>query len=409
MKLDLDFVRKEYPSLREDYVFFDNAGGSQTLQRVMNKITEYYMTSDVQLGASYSLSTLARERVNSGTAQIAKTLNTKLAHEAIIGSSSTALIRLFSIVIGQTLKAGDEIIISNADHEANISPWKSLAEKGIVIKIWEFNTTSFRLELEDLKALMTSKTKLVAFCHVSNIFGTIHPVKEITAYIHSQGALSFVDGVAYAPHRLPDVQELNVDFYVYSIYKVFGPHIGVLYGKEEHLLRLPGINHSFIPPDDLPYKFQPGGPNYELTYSLNGIVEYLQAVAQHHGIDPKASVREQLQFAYDLFDAHEELLVQRLLDFLMQKPNVRLIGEKTADKAIRVSTIAFVVNGMHSSEIDAKVAAQNIGIKTGNFYAKGITKALDLDKQGGVVRVSIAHYNTLEELERLIAVFEQIL
>lgn len=187
----------------------------------MNKITEYYMTSDVQLGASYSLSTLARERVNSGTAQIAKTLNTKLAHEAIIGSSSTALIRLFSIVIGQTLKAGDEIIISNADHEANISPWKSLAEKGIVIKIWEFNTTSFRLELEDLKALMTSKTKLVAFCHVSNIFGTIHPVKEITAYIHSQGALSFVDGVAYAPHRLPDVQELNVDFYVYSIYKVF--------------------------------------------------------------------------------------------------------------------------------------------------------------------------------------------
>ena len=211
------------------------------------------------------------------------------------------MIRLFSIVIGQTLEAGDEIIISNADHEANISPWKSLVAKGVVVKVWEFNKQTFQLELDDLKQLMTAKTKLVAFCHVSNIFGTIHPVKEITEYIHSQGALSFVDGVAYAPHRLPDVQELNVDFYVYSIYKVFGPHIGVLYGKEEHLLRLPGINHSFIPHDDLPYKFQPGGPNYELTYALNGIVEYLQAVAQHHGMAADAPVREQMQFAYDLF------------------------------------------------------------------------------------------------------------
>lgn len=408
MKLDLDFIRNEYPSLREDYVFFDNAGGSQTLKRVMDKITEYYMTSNVQMGGTYSLSLQAKERVDSGSVQIAQTLNAKLDHEVIVGSSSTTLIRLFSIVIGKTLEAGDEIIITNADHEANVSPWQSLAEQGIIIKTWEFNTETFQLELEDLKLLMTPKTKLVAYCHASNIFGTIHPAKEFNAYIRSQGALSFIDGVAYAPHRLPDVQDLDADFYVYSIYKVFGPHLSVLYGKEAHLLSLPGINHSFIANDDLPYKFQPGGPNYELTYALNGISEYLQAVAQHHGMDANAPIREQMQFAYDLFDIHEEALAQRLLDFLNQKENVRIIGERTANKDLRVCTIAFVVDGMDSPDIDAKVAPNNIGIKTGDFYAKGITKALNLDQQGGVVRVSMAHYNTFEELDRLIAIFDTI-
>jgi len=408
MKLDLDFVRNEYPSLRTDYVFFDNAGGSQTLKRVMDKITAYYMTCNVQLGGTYSVSTQARECVNSGSAQIAQTLNAQLAHEAVIGSSCTTLIRLFSIVIGKTLKAGDEIIITNADHEANVSPWKSLADQGIIIKTWEFNRETFQLELDDLKKLMSPKTKLVAYCHVSNIFGTIHPAKEFNAYIHSQGALSFIDGVAYAPHRLPDVQDLDADFYVYSIYKVFGPHLAVLYGKEAHLLRLPGINHTFVANDDLPYKFQPGGPNYELTYALNGISEYLQAIAQHHGMDANHSIRDQMQFAYDLFDAHEEALLQHLLDFLTAKENVQIIGERTANKELRVCTLAFVVKGMHSADIDAKVAPNNIGIKTGDFYAKGITKSLNLDQQGGVVRVSMAHYNTFEELDRLIAIFDTI-
>lgn len=408
MTLDINFVRCEFPALRDDYIFFDNAGGSQTLGRVIQKVTEYYTTSNVQLGGTYSLSALARERVNSGTAQMGQLLNAASPEEIVIGSSSTALIRLFSIVIGQTLEAGDEIIITNADHEANISPWESLAAKGVIIKTWAFNPQSFQLELDDLKKLMTNKTKLVAFCHVSNIFGSIHPIKEITHYIHSQGALSFVDGVAYAPHRLPDVQDWNVDFYVCSIYKIFGPHLGVLYGKKEHLLRLPGINHNFIAEDDLPYKFQPGGPNYELTYSLNGIVEYCQAVAQHHGLAATTPVRQQLQFAYDLFDLQEELLAKHLLDFLLQYPQIRIIGEKVADKACRVCTISFVVEGLHSSTIDAHVVAHSIGIKVGNFYAKGITQALDLDQQGGVVRISIAHYNTIEEVNRLIAVLKEI-
>jgi cysteine desulfurase family protein (TIGR01976 family) len=408
MSLDLNFIRKEFPSLRDDYVYFDNAGGSQTLKRVMDKITEYYMTSDVQLGGVYSVSLQARERVNGGAAQIATTLNAALNHEVVIGSSSTDLIRLFAIAIGQTLSPGDEIIITNADHEANVSAWKNLVRHGIVIKVWEFDKDSLRLELKDLDKLMTNKTKLVAFCHTSNIFGTIHPVKEFTKFIHSKGAQVFVDGVAYAPHRLVDVQDLDVDFYVYSLYKVFGPHMAVLYGKEEHLLGLSGMNHGFIKEDDIPYKFQPGGANYELTYSLGGITDYYQAVAQHHGMSADRSVREQMQYAFDLFDIHEEKLAKILLDFLKTKPNVRIIGEQTADKNVRVCTIAFIVEGMNSAAINEKIHPHNIGIKTGDFYAVGITKSLDLDKQGGVVRVSPAHYNTEDEMKQLLVLFDNI-
>ena len=175
------------------------------------------------------------------------------------------------------------------------------------------------------------------------------------------------------------------------------------------MLTLPGINHNFISEDDLPYKFQPGGPNYELTYSLCGIVEYYQAVAQHHGMSAEETVRKQMQYAFDLFDTHEEKLTKRLLDYLTSKPNVRIIGEATSDHNIRVSTVAFVVDEKNSSDIDSKIHPHNIGIKTGNFYARGITKSLDLDRMGGVVRISIAHYNTMEEVNRLISVFETIL
>lgn len=406
---DMQFIRSAFPSLRDDYVFFDNAGGSQTLGLVMDKITDYYMNSNVQLGGVYSISKQARARVDEGNYHIAQTLNAEQTESVIVGSSTTALIRLFSIVIGQTLKEGDEIIITNCDHEANVSPWKDLQKQGIIIKTWTFNPSSYQLEIEDLEPLMTERTKYVAFCHTSNIFGSIHPVKAITEFVHSKGAKVFVDGVAYAPHRLIDVQDLDVDFYVYSLYKVFGPHLAVLYGKKQWLLDLPGINHNFIAPNDLPYKFQPGGQNYELSYSLSGISEYYQSVAVHHGLSETASIREKMQYAFEVFDQQEERLSKRLLDFLQSKPSVTIIGERDYAKEKRVCTIAFVVKGMHSSDINAQIHPHNIGIKTGDFYAKGIVKALQLENQGGVVRVSMAHYNSLDELEKLIKLLDKII
>ncbi len=249
----------------------------------------------------------------------------------------------------------------------------------------------------------------MAFCHVSNIFGSIHPVQELAAALRERHILSFVDGVAYGPHRLPDVQAWDVDFYVCSLYKIFGPHVGVLYGKEEHLRHLPNANHTFVAADDLPYKFQLGGPNYELTYSLTGIVEYLQDIAQQHGLVPETPLREQWQYAYDLFTAHEARLAARLLEFLNQQPHVRIVGERSADPQKRVSTIAFVVDGKDSAAVAAPIAQKNMGIKTGDFYAKEIIERLGLVEQGGVIRVSMVHYNSLQEVDQLIKLLKKVL
>lgn len=409
MNLNIDYIRAAFPALDSDTVFFDNAGGSQILGTVVERIVDYYQQSNVQLGGAYALADIARARINAGTASIGHWLHAAQPQEAVVGASSSALICLFAEAIGTTLKAGDEIIITDADHEANRSPWLRLQAKGIIVKTWQFEADSYRLEWKTLEGLLTNKTKLVAFCHVSNIFGSIHPVQDIATRLRKHQILSFVDGVAYAPHRLPDVQTWGVDFYVSSIYKVYGPHLGVLYGKKEHLLRLPNPNHTFIAPDDLPYKFQLGGPNYELTYSLTGIVDYLQQVAQEHGLVSETPLREQWQYAYDLFSAHETQLTQYLLDFLLQHPHVTIIGETTADPKKRVAIVSFVVNNKDSAAIVAPLSKQHIGLKTGDFYAKTIIKRLGLEAQGGVIRVSMVHYNTLEEVERFIQVLKEVL
>ncbi len=405
--MDLNFIRKQFPSLREDYVFMDNAGGSQTLGSVIEKVKEYYLTSDVQMGGNYTVSLQARERVQAGEKTAAMFMNAPSRETVVMGSSTTMLIRLFSICIGKTLQPGDEIIITNTDHEANRTPWLDLQQQGIIIKIWEFNKESFQLELEDLKPLITNKTKLVSFCHVSNIFGTIHDVKKMTQWIHNKGVKVFVDGVAYAPHRAIDVQDWDVDFYVFSWYKVFAGHCAVLYGKKEHLLSLPGINHQFIPADDIPYKFQPGGANYELTYSITGVLDYFNTVCSHHGV--KASSRENIVKGFEIFDEQEKALTEHLLNFLKTKSNVSIIGEKSSDSTKRVATVAFIHSEKNAADIESKVHPHNIGIKTGDFYAKGITKALGLDDRGGVVRVSLAHYNSFEELNKLIRIFDEVL
>lgn len=409
MNLNIDYVRAAFPALDSDTVFFDNAGGSQVLGTVIGKIVDYYHQCNVQLGGAYALSDVARARVNSGTASIGHWLHAAHPHEAVVGPSSSALIHLFANAIGKTLKAGDEIIITDADHEANRSPWLRLQEQGIVVKTWPFEEASYCLEWKDLEGLLNSKTKLVAFCHVSNIFGNIHPIQEWVSLLKAKGILSFVDGVAYAPHRLPDVQAWGVDFYVSSLYKVYGPHVGVLYAKEEHLLALPSPNHQFIAADDLPYKFQLGGPNYELTYSLTGIVTYLQQVAQKHGLMPETPLREQWQYAYDLFAAHEAQLAQYLLDFLNQQKNIVVIGATNADTQQRVSTISFIIKGQHSAAVAAPIAQHQVGIKTGDFYAKTIIERLGLEEQGGVIRVSMVHYNTKEEVKKLINLLKKVL
>jgi cysteine desulfurase family protein (TIGR01976 family) len=408
MLLNLDKVRQYFPALGREWTFFDNAGGSQTLKKVVDRISEFLLSSDVQLGASYAVSQLAGERLALATRGMATFINANSSKEVVMGPSTTMMLKVLSICLGQTFIPGDEIIVTNCDHEANIGAWVALEKQGIKVKVWQIRPDTLQLHLADLEPLMSNSTKLVTLTHASNVLGTINPIKEIATFVHDRNAMICVDGVAYAPHRLVDVQDLDVDFYTLSCYKVYGPHHALLYGKEEHLLRLPGLNHYFIQQTDIPYKFQLGNVNFELSYGMLGLCDYLSELAQlHYGDQTASDLRNQMVQAFDLISVHEEKISDRLLNYLNSKSNVRVIGQSKADRQYRVPTISFVVDGINSSTIPAKIDQHYIGIRYGDFYAKRLIEYLGLASQGGIVRVSMVHYNTLEEVNSLIEAFEQ--
>jgi len=409
MNIDIKFVREQFPALSREWVFFDNAGGGQILDAVVKRINEYYLTSNVQMGASYGISTLAKERLQDARRTMATLINAEHGEEVVMGSSSTMLLKLLSFSFSKLLEPGDEIIISNSEHASNIGPWLDLERHGVKIKFWNINPQTLRLETADLLQLMTKRTRLVTVTHVSNILGTINPIEKITEVVHEHGALVCVDGVAYAPHRLIDVQALDVDFYVFSLYKVFGPHHAVMYGKRSQLLNLPGINLSFVKEDDIPYKFEPGHANYELSYGAMGIMDYLDEFSEVHGYATSDALRTRLSTAFEIIAHHEEILAERLLEYLNSQPRVNVIGETSSSKDVRVPTISFVVEGMSSAQIPLVTDKHKIGLRYGDFYSRRILQDLDLQKNDGVVRVSMVHYNTVDEVDRLTEVLATIL
>ncbi|MFC2146874.1 cysteine desulfurase-like protein [Acidobacteriota bacterium] len=408
MELNIDFVRKQFPALSGDWVFFDNAGGTQICRQAADRIYDYLLNTNAQLGASYDISQRSTQRVNEGIGAMAEFINAKEKCEVILGSSTSMLLKILSLSLGEVFRPGDEVIVTNSDHEANIGPWRSLEKRGIHIKEWRLNPETLDLHLEDLEALMTEKTRIVALPHISNILGTINPIKEVASFVHERGAMICVDGVAYAPHRLVDIRELDVDFYAFSFYKVYGPHYSLLYGKKSHLENMPGINHFFLE-DDIPLRFQPGNVNYELSYGLLGVKDYFTGLAKvHAGGQVVEGLRNSAALAFEIVAQYEETLSSRLLDFLNSKSNVRIIGKKESDRSLRVPTISFVIDNVKSSSIPPQVDKHYIGIKYGDFYARRLIEDLGLAPQDGVIRVSMVHYNTIEEIDRLIKIFEPL-
>jgi cysteine desulfurase family protein (TIGR01976 family) len=406
---DLPYIRSQFPALSGDWIYFDNAGGTQTARQVGERIQDYLYHTNVQLGGSYEISRLAGERIIEARKTWAEIIHADHHSEVILGPSTTMLLQNLSRSLVELFEPGDEVIVTNFDHEANIGPWKNMEKSGIHVKFWEIDPNTFRPDLDQLKRLLTRKTRLVAFSHVSNILGSINPVKEFAWYIHEMGALVCVDGVAYAPHRLPDVDDLDVDFYVFSLYKVFGPHYSLLYGKQKHLEILPGINHFFIGDEEIPYKLQPGNVNFELSYGLTGITDYFRNIYERHKTKELPDLRYQVSEVYNLLSHHEQILASRFLEFLAGKKNVRIIGDPSADKMLRVPTISFIVEGWKSSEIPMLVDPHKIGIRYGDFYARRLISDLDLIENDGVVRVSMVHYNTLEEVDKLIRVLDELI
>jgi cysteine desulfurase family protein (TIGR01976 family) len=412
MPFDLAFARSQFPALSDDpdaWIYLDNAGGSRVLGSVADRIRDYLLTSSVQIGASYGVSALAAERLYAGQSAVAELVNAARPEEIVFGPSSTVMIQTLTRAIAPKLSPGDEVIVSMIDHEANIGPWLALQASGIIVRHWTLNRETMTLEVDDLERLMTPRTRLVVCTQTSNIFGQLIPVAPITACAHRHGAEICIDGVAFAPHRLVDVREWDVDYYVFSLYKVFGPHHAVLFGKYDRLLELANLSHHFVPMDKIPGKLQPGNPNYELSYGATAIPDYLVALGERSGAAADASRRAKMRAAFDAIADHEALLAERLLGWLRGRPDVRIIGPASSDRAIRVPTISFVVEGLDSDAVVRAIDPLQIGIRFGDFYSRRLIEDLSLAAGKGVVRASFAHYNTLADADRLIAGLDQAL
>ena len=402
--LDIDFVRGNFPGLQNGWTFFDNAGGTQILEGVVARIQDYLINRNVQIGGSYEVSRKSAAALHEGRAAMAQLVNARQAEEIVFASSSTVALQNLARSMG--LGPGDEVIVTLTDHESNIGPWVNLSKLGVEVKWWSIDNGTLELDLTELDSLLSPKTRLVAVTHVSNILGTVNPIRDIADVVHRHGALLCVDSVAYAPHRALDVQSLDVDFLVFSLYKTFGPHFAVLYGKYGELRKLAGLYHYFYGKDRVPEKLEPGNANYELAFGAAGVTEYLIALGRHHGkVDDE---RAALELAWHLITEHEAKLAERLLDFLREHADCTIIGRPNGDVA-RVPTISFKVAGRDAARLAGEIDKHHIAVRHGDFHARRLVEHLGLEKNGGVIRVSMAHYNTLDEVDRLVDAFRQTL
>lgn len=409
MELDLEFVRAFFPALRGPWALFDNAGGSVMTQAAAAGITEYLERFGVQLGASYDLSQQAERRVARGQATVAELLGAT-PEETVLGSSTTVNLATLARALGPRLGPGDEVIVTELDHESNIGPWRALARHGAEIRTWPLDRERATLDPAQLEPLLSPRTRIVAFTHCANVVGEILDVPAIVRRIRANRADTWiiVDGVAYAPHRLVDVKALDVDAYAVSLYKIYGPHLGALYVRRELLEHAQGQNHFFVPEHALPHKLQPGGVAHELAAGLPGIGAYLDGVAEHHRARGQTR-REGWAHAFELFAAHEERLVAPLVELVGAHPRCRLVGPATHDRTIRVPTVAFVVDGVPASAVVPALDERHVAVRWGHFYAKRAIDALGLGRADGIVRVSMVHYNTPAEVQRLVRALDEAL
>ncbi len=405
--LDIDFVRAQFPGLDNGWAFFDNAGGTQILSGVVARMNDFLFNRNVQTGGSYEISVKARESLADGRRAMMQLLNADRPEEVVFAPSATVALQNLARSMASQFAAGDEVIVTISDHESNIGPWVALEGAGVKIRFWECDRSTFELDLAALDDLMTPRTKLVAVTHVSNILGTVNPIADIAALVHEHGARICVDSVAFAPHRAIDVQALEVDYLVLALYKVFGPHYAVMYGRYELLAELDGLYHYFYGKDQVPAKLEPGNASYELAYSSVGIVDYLSELGTRGGAT--GSLRERITAAFGTIQEHEHAIGERLLAYLRQRDDCRIIGRSDGNHPARVPTISFKFRGRNSGDIAKRVDEFHIAVRFGDFHARRLIEHLDLADDGGVVRVSMAHYNTAEEVDALIAALDAIL
>ena len=403
---DVAAIRARFPALRREHegrpvVFLDGPGGTQVPDPVIDAVTGYYRTMNANSGGSFVTSQASDTMANAAHAAVADLLGAAAPDEVKFGYNMTTLTFHVSRAIAATFAAGDEIVVTTLDHEANVSPWRAVAaDRGLAVRTVDIHPEDGTLDLESLDAALGPRTRLVAFGYASNALGTVNPVREIVGRAHAAGALAFVDAVHFAPHGSIDVVGLDADFLVCSVYKWFGPHLGALYGKPAVLDRLPA--YKVRPAHD---RFETGTPSFEAYAGTLAAVEYLRDLGRTYGDvadgADSGDPRGELVAAMRAIGHHERPLAERMLAGLAAIPGVRVWG--IADPlrlAERTPTFAITMAG--TSPSDAASALGRTGIFTwdGDFYARGLIERLGLDEAGGVLRLGLVHYSTAGEVDR---------
>jgi cysteine desulfurase family protein (TIGR01976 family) len=413
--LDIDWVRSQFPALAQTIsahsrqhpaVFLDGPGGTQVPQRVINAISDYLSRNNANTGGAYETSRNTDRMIAEARSAMADFLNCD-ADEIAFGANMTTLTFAMSRALGRELGPGDEIVLTLLDHDANFSPWKALEEKGVIIRTVKFNESDCTLSMQDLASKIGKRTRLVAVGYASNAVGTINDVAEIVRLARQAGALSYIDAVHYAPHGPIDVRALDCDFLVCSTYKFFGPHMGVLYGKREHL-------KNFRPykvrpnTDNIPNCWEWGTLNHECIAGIKACVDYWEELGRRvrRGTTTR---RDAILAAHGAIHNHERKMMDKMIAGLKTITGLKLYGITDPQRFDnRCATFVVRIEGHTPLELATKLGERGFFTWDGNYYAMNLTEQLDVERLGGFLRIGLVHYNTTEEVERLLAALREI-
>jgi cysteine desulfurase family protein (TIGR01976 family) len=411
--LDLAWVRSQFPSLAQSVngqpaVFFDGPGGTQVPQQVIEAISNYLARNNANSGGAYQTSRNTDRMIADARSAMGDFLNCD-ADEIVFGANMTTLTYAISRAIGRELNPGDEIVLTLLDHDANFSPWQALEEKGVVIRTVKFNKDDCTLDMSDLaaKIKMGKRTRLVAVGYASNAVGTINNVAEVVRLARQAGALSYIDAVHYAPHGPIDVRSLDCDFLACSTYKFFGPHMGVLYGKREHLK---AFHPDKVRPltNDIPNCWEWGTLNHECIAGIKACVDYWEELGRRAN-PAVATRRDAIVAAHEAIHHHEGAMLKKMITGLLAIPGLKLYGISDPSRfENRCATIVVRIEGHTPLELATKLGERGFFTWDGNYYALNVTEQLDVERLGGFLRIGLVHYNTMEEVEGMLAALQEI-
>jgi len=417
MSFDVHAIRQQFPSLDRPAIFLDNPAGTQIAKPSLDRINRYLLECNANHEGMFETSRRSDEILHEAHATMADFLNASRPEEVIFGNNMTTLTLHMSRSLARNLQAGDNILVTRLDHDANIAPWMLIAEdKGCNLLWVDIDVEEGTLDLDDFARALEKKPKIAAFGYASNLLGTVNSVKKLTKMAHDAGALVYIDAVQYAPHGPIDVQDIGCDFLVCSSYKFFGPHAGALYGKYDLLDELKAYK---VRPasDELPFKFETGTQNHEGIAGVLGALEYLEWLGRQFGAEQEPVWREagfadrglELKKSMSAMRAYESELSKTLIKIVKSVPGTHIYGITDFDRLDeRVPTVSFTVEGKDPERLADEIGNHGIYVWNGHNYALAIVERLGLLEAGGMIRVGPVHYNTMDELEKFGEVLKKV-